>query len=440
MSFGLAVIWGLLNDRTCRERWMGDAVNPIKSEHFLPEHVELWRWTRNQWQNDRRWFDVQSNTDEATIAMVGELSLVESADKFGAYRQDCVSMLEQEYNARQQADAMRHMQFVSENSSPEDVAEIAQRFLDCREAVVNHGHVQNTMPMVVDSLLRDWEDDAKGKPLARSIWGIPTLDQECPLIRDGGNVTVIAARPKVGKTAFGCCVIAEQLWRESDKPAMISLEMPDKTLAARVLACMTGMTYKQARYKGPNGIPGFDHARLMSALELIRNKLKCEVCSPNVDKVKALAQRWAAQGVTDIFIDYLQAVQADRKELYRFILQGLATSAIQISRDYGINMHLMAQCNRESAGRAPAISDLSEASFLEQAADIILLFDRPEAEPERFVKRWYCETLDQGAGKGWCLIRKNREGAQKNVNMLWDGPSMRYVETSNVDESMVPPV
>ena len=438
--FDLATIWGLLCDKTCRETWMHDNTNPICDEWFTGEHLKTWQTIRRNWDSDPRWFDVDANTQALLFSALVNSDMQTVGDTWNAYGLDCTSKLVEEYHERMQLQALQSIRLTADSTEVcfSEVAELCDRFMKCRDAVVSGNKLDTTVKDSIASLLEDWKGISDGRKMERSWWGIPELDLTAPLIRSGGNIVVIAARPAIGKTAMACSMIAAQIL-DGAKVGMISLEMPVKTLIARVLACLMGIDFSVARYTAMKDLPQVDHQKVMDRLGLIEKNLKCVMCANSVDAIHSQARSWAAQGVTDIYLDYIQAIGAGKTgDKYRFVIQEMSSACKDIARDYNVSTYILAQLNRESAGKAPATSHLSECSFLEQVADIIVLLDRPEKEPEQFTKRWYCQSIDEGKGQGWALVRKNREGSEPTVNLKWHGPSMRYSQGHRVSDDNVP--
>lgn len=217
-------------------------------------------------------------------------------------RQYCLILLEH-YMKRERKKALAKME------SGGDELEIATELNEVLRNVtdIQKSKTWKSMTDLVHSLLERRKKIAEGNQ-----FGVMTGFAEVDTITDGiqTGFHVIAARPAMGKTSFAVSMITNMV-RRGITVGLISLEMPDVQVGARVTSILTGVPfYKIFRNKSSN-----DSERVQID-ELIK---KCEdfpLYTFDKTKVNAIEIRYAAEklvrqkGAKCIIIDYLQLVDS----------------------------------------------------------------------------------------------------------------------------------
>lgn len=250
-----------------------------------------------------------------------------------------------------------------------------------------------------------------------------------------GQLIVIGARPSVGKSAF-MGQMALGMARSGKKVGIVSLEMSNTEIAARLSAIETGVNF-DVIFQGLENESAetqrfYVKAGMMEKLPLfVSDKTKV-----NVTDIKAKATKLkATKGCDCIIIDYLQLVDGtasnrnyNREQEVANISRGLKLMAVEMD----IPVILLAQLNREStkatyANRFPKLDHLRESGAIEQDADVVMFIHRDwmagfENNPE---------TNESTESEADIIGAKWRNGRLFHLPVGFDGPKMKFVEDKN---------
>lgn len=264
-----------------------------------------------------------------------------------------------------------------------------------------------------------------------------------------GDLTIIAARPGMGKTSYVLAIaqhlaeiapkvdeVGDLVLDDEGRPiepgyaiAIWSLEMPEEQLAAR-LACMkAGIEVSRIR----RGKLGKDYGTFLAHLEVAK-KLPIYLDEASgittMDvraKLRRLRRAHPKRKILAI-IDYLQLMRGregvhSREEQVSEISRELKA----IAKELGIPMIALSQLNRDVEKRAakdrrPVLSDLRESGSIEQDADNVQFIYRPE----------YYSTLanddvpPEEQGYAEVITAKQRNGPTGPKVVAFRGPSTRF--------------
>jgi len=229
-----------------------------------------------------------------------------------------------------------------------------------------------------------------------------------------GQLTIIAGRPAMGKSAF-MLNMAENMARRGVPVLYFSLEMPANELSTRVVLSRAETNIEVIR----NGFldPASKRRIMASAGEFAAEPMYVDdrgglTMLDIRGRARLAVRRW---GVKCIFVDYLQLVShagaQSRENEVGFVSRGLKAMSMEL----GVPVVAAAQVNRNAeraADNRPKMSDLRESGSIEQDADLVCLLHRPcyyaadqETEPD-----------PQDAE---LIIAKHRAGATGKVNLTW---------------------
>ena len=237
-----------------------------------------------------------------------------------------------------------------------------------------------------------------------------------------GRLYIIAARPGLGKTALACNMAAN-ISRDGRTVAYFSLEMSAVEVMERI-NLSEAMVDRYSAYRGDAEatIKIFSVQSNIDRWELYiddRSSLSAGELISGCYKVKQVAGRLDA-----VFVDYLQLLRiTQRKNGNRAEDLGIVTRALKIlSREVQCPVVLLAQLNRNAAGRRPVISDLRESGAIEQDADVIFLLhrDEPTEDCSEECRQQDAETL--------LIIGKNRHGRTGNHTLMWKPAYTRFMD------------
>lgn len=208
----------------------------------------------------------------------------------------------------------------------------------------------------------------------RVITGLRDLDQKAGKL-EPGTLTVLAARPGMGKTVLGL-EIALANAKLGYKVAFFSLEMTEEQLVQRIQARESQIPLSRIRN------------RKLSAQELERLKYGPGPIPLFIDDTPAIKplelQSKVAQigGLDLVVVDYLQIMRGDGKYSNREAeVSAISRELKAISKQERCAVLALAQLSRETEKRSdprPRLSDLRESGAIEQDADNIWFIYRPE--------------------------------------------------------------
>lgn len=243
-----------------------------------------------------------------------------------------------------------------------------------------------------------------------------------------GELTILAARPGIGKTTFAWQV-ADCFARRGQKVLFVSCEMSKEQLATRWFA-QQGLSSDHIR-KGKLDDAEWEQmgrvANELSALPILTNHRLRTVASI-AEQVKALQR---TDGLGLLVIDYLQLLQSGKPTPNANAeVSALSKSLKELSLSCNIPILCLSQLSREAAKRDsifPKLTDLRDSGAIEQDADNVLFLARAEEETQ--VPSGDKALLERAQSSGNQLIyldlAKHRQGATGRLAMLFCPRTMR---------------
>lgn len=235
-----------------------------------------------------------------------------------------------------------------------------------------------------------------------------------------GDVTVVAARPAVGKSALTTQII-ENMAKRGLKVAYFNLEMSDKQVYERFVSRLAeiGLT----RIRRAKAFLGDEEEKFYRANEEMSD-YQVWIASGTVSprEIKAECRH---QDFDVIVVDYLQLLIPDsrysgRNEEVASISRGLKS----VARDLNTHVIALSQITRASESRdtkEPTMAELRESGAIEQdASNIIMLWNMSEDKEVKGAK-----------------VEKNRQGMTMREAMEFDGDHMKFVEISKPFDDVV---
>lgn len=223
------------------------------------------------------------------------------------------------------------------------------------------------------------------------ITGIETGFGELDKLTNGAHpaeLTIIAARPSVGKTALALN-IAERMSLNGVLCLFFSGEMSQAQLGQRLLCTMARVNHSKVRqgFLAERDFPSLTGAaQRMKDMSLMID----DTTGPTIEYITGTARRRRRENTNRpmaVFIDYagLCTTADNRAKATRQLeLGAVSRGAKALSKQIAAPVYLLSQLNRESSKqqRRPRLIDLRESGDLEQDADNVLLLHRPEMEME----------------------------------------------------------
>lgn len=199
-----------------------------------------------------------------------------------------------------------------------------------------------------------------------------------------GQLIIVGARPSVGKSAL-MGLIAAQIARKNKKVGIVSLEMNNTEIAARLASLDTdtdfGIIYRNL-FRDEREQERWYNTVTSKTINLpiyVSDKTKVDVGEIKAKAIKLKHKH----GLDMLMVDYLQLVESsgnknyNREQEVARISRGLKLMAM----DMQIPVMVLCQLNRavtsrKGKDRHPQLSDLRESGAIEQDADVVLMLHR----------------------------------------------------------------
>lgn len=352
-----------------------------------------------------------------------------AAMKYRARAVDDYVKIIRELSTRRRSIANYEQLLVKLKDPSQNVGELLEQARADSARVTDGRHQWTTMQDVLLSTYMYLEKRQRGE--IKSITsGIKSVDA---LIGGffGGELTVIGARPSVGKSAFGAN-IALAAASEGYKVAVVSREMTDIQFGARLISHESWVNGMKLR-KGE--IESDDWEKLAESLNRLADlPIDFMFAIRTIEELVSEITRKVERKECDILIvDYLQLVETQRRFEKDYQRVGYISAELKhLATDCNIPVVALAQVNRETDGQMPSLRSLRDSGNIEQDADGVIFLHRPknanddsvDARDKDALKTW----TDQGYSYLCVGIAKQRQGMTGRTCLLFDPALMRYVE------------
>lgn len=276
--------------------------------------------------------------------------------------------------------------------------------------------------------------------------GYPDLDKQ--LDTTGGVLTIIGARPRVGKSALMQSIVynlmlapfirsevVDEVYHsplpggkflrvppqaEIDvlpRVAFFSLEMPAAQLTKRWVAMMTGISASRQK-KGQITREEFSHVQdAKYVIKMLHDKLLLMCGGMTVETMVSEARAFMPDV---IFSDYAQLYSSAQKYTGEVEKIGIVTAQHKaLAMELNIPVFCGAQVNRageHGPDRGPTLEELKGSGSLEQDADNVVFIHRPELSKK-----------GERRGEADLIITKQRDGDTGELTMMFDGPRTQFL-------------
>lgn len=247
-----------------------------------------------------------------------------------------------------------------------------------------------------------------------------------------GELTVIGARPAVGKSVFGMN-IAMAAARDGFRVGVCSREMSDIQYGQRVLSYVSRVDGSKLRRAE---ISDEDWMQLSDAIGMAANMNVDFLFSVRtIEDLRAEVQKKTASGQLDMLIvDYLQLMNSSQKfEADRLRVGHISESLKSIAMDFHIPVIALAQVKRYAGGaraKMPTLEDLKDSGSIEQDADGVIFLHNPYDEEDEYVDPRDKADFESYKRMGLtylCVgVAKQRQGPTGKVCLLFDKSTMHY--------------
>jgi len=229
----------------------------------------------------------------------------------------------------------------------------------------------------------------------------------------GSKFIIIAARPRIGKTAFMLC-LARNIARRGHRVGIFEIEMDKEELDDRLMAMETG--FNTLKFTAGRGI------KEQADWDILNNaagkKAKWQIWIDDtgglsIQELKRRSRKLKKLGVEIIFIDQLSKITGGHGRSEYEKKTDIVNQLAELKKELRMPVVLLAQVNRkleDRSNKAPTLGDLKATGSLEEDSDIILLGHRPyEYDKEK-----------EDPHLAYWEVAKNRGGPEWMSKMRWD--------------------
>ncbi len=286
-----------------------------------------------------------------------------------------------------------------------------------------------------------WQAMEKIEDLSRhgeSITGVPSGFDDLDKLTLGfqpSELTIVAARPSMGKTAFVLNVAQNAAYYGKTPVAVFSLEMAKEQLVTRMLAAEGWVDAQKLR----NGKLSDDDFRNLAKASGILGTLPIwidDTPSLSVSEIRSRSRRLKSENnVGLIIIDYMQLITGpadseSRQQEVSYISRSLKI----LARELEVPVVCLSQLSRGPEQRTgenkrPQLSDLRESGAIEQDADVVMFLYRPEYYEGTHDDRGEPRRLADGTpldGLAEVIIGKQRNGPTDTIRMFFHKKYTRF--------------
>ena len=266
--------------------------------------------------------------------------------------------------------------------------------------------------------------------------GIPTGFYDLDKMTSGlqpGELSILAARPSMGKTALSLNIASHIAFTEKKTIAYFSVEMPKESMMMRILGIESGVNLNNIRngHLDNNTWP----AVIQASAKVSESKLFIDDTSgisPFEIRSKARKLKSSKDGLDLIVIDYLQLMGMKQKfDSREREVAEISKGLKALAKELKIPVLALSQLNRGVEGRSnrrPMLSDLRESGSIEQDADVIMMIYR---------ESYYEKETESDQAE--IIIGKQRNGPTGTIRLRWDPGTGRFlVYEGNAPEA--PPI
>lgn len=237
-----------------------------------------------------------------------------------------------------------------------------------------------------------------------------------------GSLTIIAARPAMGKTAFVVNILQNLCIREKQPALMFSLEMTQAELAMRIMSSeskISGSDIRIGNLKPKEWDDMLNTVESCCDVPLFIDETSSLTIAALQERAKRIKK---VKDLKLVVVDYLQLLSSssskasNREQEIADIARGLK----RLAKDISCPVIALAQLNRSVESRAekrPMLSDLRESGSIEQDADNVLFIHRPG---------YYDKNEKQDVAE--IIVAKQRSGPTGIVHLKWIGRLTQFTD------------
>lgn len=233
------------------------------------------------------------------------------------------------------------------------------------------------------------------------------------------ELTIIAARPSMGKTCMAMNIAENVAMNSNETVAIFSLEMSGQSLAARMISS-NGRVHQQNINSGR--LADGDWPRIASAVSLFSSRkiFIDDHSTLTPAELRARARRIKRDhGLGLIVVDYLQLMHCPGQDNRVNEISAISRGLKAIAKELSVPVVALSQLSRaveERPNKRPIMSDLRESGAIEQDADVVCMIYRDD----------YYNKDSKHKGTAEIIIGKQRNGPTGSFRLTFLGEFSRF--------------
>lgn len=249
-----------------------------------------------------------------------------------------------------------------------------------------------------------------------------------------GELTIIGARPAVGKSALGAH-IALSTAAQGYKVGVCSREMTDIQYGTRIIARNTDIDPINLR------TGNLDDGAWNQISDVLANYSGLPVSfmfsTRYIEDLRMEVQKKVDTNDIDLLVvDYVQLLQSKRRFDQDYLRIAYVSKMLKdMTTDYNIAIIALAQVGRSSEGTMPTLAELRGSGDLEQDADNVIFMHKPNDATDKYIRPTDRDLFDNLKDSGMQYIAlnvaKQRQGQTGTVPVVFNPARMRFNAIDN---------
>jgi Replicative DNA helicase len=330
-----------------------------------------------------------------------------------------IDILKEKTKRRKASEKFKEMLY-KVNSEADIDETIGEALRDLTELSKDNKTSIETLKSVLKNHLTEINEILKNPNVIR---GLPSGFYELDRLTSGfhgGELTVIGARPGMGKTAFALN-IAFNVASQGKKVLFFSLEMGKKQLSLRTYSMISEVPLSKIR----NGSLNDEEVeKIVNSYTKNADILERIVLVDDVSYLSDIMNiAYSVEKVDLIIVDYLQLIKTKSKNQMRYQeLADIVNPLKFLSKKLDIPIITLAQVNREvekKADKRPTLADLRESGDIEAAADVVMFIHRED---------YYKKENNTNDSISEIIVAKNRNGESGVIKLNFNKRIQKFSE------------
>jgi replicative DNA helicase len=239
------------------------------------------------------------------------------------------------------------------------------------------------------------------------------------------DLVLVAARPSMGKTAFGINICTNSALKANAKVAVFSLEMSKEQLVQRIISSTAHVDLQKIISGNLADDEWLQVVNSMGPLSQIGIYID-DTPGISLTEMKAKCRKLKIEkGLDLVLVDYLQLMTLDgHSESRQQEISAISRGLKGLAKEMNCPVIALSQLSRAPELRSdhrPILSDLRESGAIEQDADVVMFLYRDE----------YYNRDSEKKNIGEVIIAKHRNGPTGTVELVWKGQYTKYLNKEN---------